>query len=119
MKKNILIIEDDEKFLIPYAQEIERLGHRFTYAMDQDSAVNEIGNGKWDIIVLDACLNNDSIPDTRHLVGLIQKSCPGKPIVANSSSSVLAVELVKLGCTHKTCGKTSNDLLQVLIPLLA
>jgi CheY-like chemotaxis protein len=98
--KNILLVEDDEKQMARFMEElIEIYGYEATCATSIREALDLFPTKQWDVISMDGCIGGEefnSIPLIRRFKA---ESHPECVIIAASSSSHLGHLMLEAGCT--------------------
>ena len=99
--KKILIVEDVARYQEEYAKALQDKVIIIAARSLAEAWKFFVSNTDLDLIVMDACVNNDERPDTRQLVSDIRKTFKG-PMIASSGLSDYRDWLVQWGCDHKS-----------------
>ncbi len=90
----ILIVDDEPAFLEAYRDVLGSEGYLVETATDRDAALNHLGQGEWDLVLLDQKLRGAGGPDSSiDLLAEVSNRCPGaRPIMVTAYASDQAIE---------------------------
>jgi DNA-binding NtrC family response regulator len=114
MKRNILIVEDDEIFLKPLVKNIERAGYRVTAASNAKEAIILLRGEDFDLVITDKKLPDmDGVELVRH----IKADNPDLAVIMMTAFGTIesAVEAIKLGAEDYIVKPFSNE--EILIAI--
>ncbi|GIW47513.1 MAG: sigma-54-dependent Fis family transcriptional regulator [Deltaproteobacteria bacterium] len=114
MKRNILIVEDDEIFLKPLVKNIERAGYRVATTATAQEALNLLKEEDFDLVITDKKLPDmDGVELVRH----IKTENPDTAVIMMTAFGTIesAVEVMKLGAEDYIVKPFSNE--QILIAI--
>jgi CheY-like chemotaxis protein len=102
--KNVLLIEDDE-LVVRTWKTIFGGSSLYVIAADNPEDAKKVfddgpSDGKWDVIVVDGCLQSGYTPNTIPLIKHIKRTFKG-PLVAIASADTVRKEQILAGCTHE------------------
>jgi two-component system response regulator RegA len=108
---NFLLVDDDSSFTYVLSRALKRLGHQATCATNGQEAHKAFAQAKFDRVVLDLKLEQESgLSILKQLSGM-QPSCDILILTGYSSIST-AVEAIKLGAINYLCKPASaNEIL--------
>ena len=113
---NFLLVDDDSSFTYVLSRALKRLGHQATCATNGQEAHKAFAQAKFDRVVLDLKLEQESgLSILKQLSGM-QPSCDILILTGYSSIST-AVEAIKLGAINYLCKPADAD--DVLTALLS
>ncbi len=98
--KKVLIVEDVDRYQQQYARELQGKVTVLPARSITEARKLFSENEDSDLIVMDACVDNDESPDTRELVSAIRRTFNG-PMIASSGLPEYRDILVEWGCSHK------------------
>jgi DNA-binding NtrC family response regulator len=99
---NIFIAEDNVEHQKAWARELNRQGHLVISAYTVRAGLELLAeNRKFDVFVLDGCLNQDNDADYYHLLEIIKEKYPNAPVIAASRSPDLRKLMLREGCTDQ------------------
>jgi DNA-binding NtrC family response regulator len=108
MKRNILIVEDDEIFLKPLIKNIERTGYRVATISNGKGALNLLREEDFDLIITDKKLPDmDGVEFVRHL----KAENPDSAVIMMTAFGTIesAVEVMKLGAEDYIVKPFTNE----------
>jgi DNA-binding NtrC family response regulator len=114
MKRNILIVEDDEIFLKPLVKNIERAGYRVATTATAQEGLNLLKEEDFDLVITDKKLPDmDGVELVRH----IKTENPDTAVIMMTAFGTIesAVEVMKLGAEDYIVKPFSNE--QILIAI--
>jgi CheY-like chemotaxis protein len=90
----ILIVDDEPTFLEAYRDVLGSEGYLVETATDRDAALDYLGQGEWDLVLIDQKLQGAGGPDSGiDLLAEVPNSCPGaRPIMVTAYASDQAIE---------------------------